>query len=73
MQMGLFVDINGIPVSYRLFPGSTNDCETLRPLLSEMRHEFDIGRVIVAADRGINTHKNIQSNDRSRCGYINNR
>jgi hypothetical protein len=70
VQMGLFMDNNGIPISYRLFAGNTNDCETLRPLLSEMRREFNMGRIIVVADRGINTHKNIQWNIVNREGYI---
>jgi transposase len=70
VQMGLFVDIKGIPISYKLFPGNTNDCETLRPLLSEMRREFDMGRVVVVADRGINTQNNIQSNILNSEGYV---
>lgn len=70
VQMGLFTDRNGIPISYRLFPGNTNDCETLKPLLSEMRREFNMGRIIVVADRGINTQKNIQSNILNREGYV---
>lgn len=28
VQMGLFMDTMGIPVSYKLFPGNTNDCST---------------------------------------------
>ena len=59
VQMGLFMDTNGIPISYGLFPGNTNDCETLIPLLGEMRREYDLGRVIVVADKGINTSRNI--------------
>jgi transposase len=35
-----------------------------------MKREFDIDRVIVAADRGINTHKNIQSNILNGEGYL---
>ncbi|MDR2401273.1 MAG: IS1634 family transposase, partial [Deferribacteraceae bacterium] len=70
VQMGLFLDTNGIPVSYRLFPGSTNDCETLSPLSSELRREYNFGRVIVAADRGLNTQRNIQSNILNQSGYV---
>jgi hypothetical protein len=70
VQMGLFMDTNGMPISYRLFPGNTNDCETLSPLLYEMRREFDMGRIIVVADRGVNTHRNIQSNILNNSGYV---
>ncbi|NMB16983.1 MAG: transposase, partial [Firmicutes bacterium] len=32
MQMGLLMDTQGIPIAYDLFPGNTNDCETLMPV-----------------------------------------
>jgi transposase len=59
IQMGLFMDTMGMPISYGLFPGNTNDCETLIPLMSEMKTKYDIGRVIVVADKGMNTARNI--------------
>jgi transposase len=31
VQMGLFIDDNGIPIAYRLFPGTHLDQTTLRP------------------------------------------
>ena len=31
VQMGLFMDNQGIPITYELFPGNTNDCLTYRP------------------------------------------
>lgn len=31
IQMGLFMDNQGIPITYELFPGNTNDCLTYRP------------------------------------------
>lgn len=31
VQMGLFIDNKGLPVSYDLFPGNANDVTTLRP------------------------------------------
>jgi transposase len=70
VQLGLFMDTKGIPISYRLFPGNTNDCETLHPLLSELKRDFDIGRIIVVADKGLNTQNNIQSNILNNSGYV---
>jgi hypothetical protein len=70
VQLGLFMDTNGIPISYGLFPGNTNDCETLRPLLSELSRDFNIGRIIVVADKGLNTQNNIQINILNNSGYI---
>jgi len=33
VQMGLFLDENGIPITYELFPGNTNDMTTMRPIM----------------------------------------
>jgi len=59
VQMGLLMDTKGIPISYNLFPGNTNDCETLMPILAKVKKEYGIGRTIVVADKGINTADNI--------------
>jgi len=70
VQMGLFVDTMGIPVSYGLFPGNTNDCSTLIPLLAEIKREYGIGRTIVVADKGMNTGMNIAFNLIKGDGYV---
>ncbi len=71
VQMGLFIDPAGIPISYRLFPGNTNDCETLIPILGEMKKNYNISRAIVVADKGINTANNIAFSFRGNtCGYV---
>ncbi|NNN22225.1 MAG: transposase [Acidimicrobiales bacterium] len=62
IQMGLFTDSAGIPISYRLFPGNTNDCETLIPLVADMKKEYGIKHTIVVADKGPNTSDNIAFN-----------
>jgi transposase len=35
VQMGLFIDDNGIPIAYRLFLGNNTDQTMLRPALSK--------------------------------------
>ena len=59
VQMGLFMDNNGIPVTYELFPGNTNDCLTYRPNFGRIKKQFDLGRVICVADKGMTTGDNI--------------
>jgi transposase len=70
VQMGLFMDTMGMPISYELFPGNTNDCETMIPLLAKIKKEYDIGRVIVVADKGMNTGMNIAFNRIKGDGYV---
>lgn len=59
IQMGLFMDTNGLPISYGLFPGNTLDKQTLIPLMENIVKDYGLGKVIVVADRGIITGDNI--------------
>ena len=59
VQMGLAMDADGIPLHYELFPGNTVDKETFRPVIGEVRRNYDTGRIIVVADMGIITGDNI--------------
>ncbi|MDO5151558.1 MAG: IS1634 family transposase [Oscillospiraceae bacterium] len=70
VQMGLFMDSNGIPVSYKLFPGNTHDCSTYKPALEEIVNNFKMNRVIITADKAMNSKKNIMINHKSNHGYI---
>ena len=59
VQMGLFMDNQGIPITYELFPGNTNNCLTYRPNFGRIKKQFDLGRVISVADKGMTTGDNI--------------
>ena len=58
VQMGLFIDNNGIPVSHKLFPGNTQDKTTFKNVLENDVDEMDLGKIIVVADNGMNTQEN---------------
>ena len=72
VQMGLFMDNNGIPITYELFSGNTNDCLTYRPNFGRIKKEFDLGRVISVADKGMTTGDNIwyTINTPTKDGYV---
>ena len=70
IQMGLLTDSSGIPITYDLFPGNTNDCETYVPIFREIHKDFDLGRIIVVADKGLNTGDNIAYCKLSGNGYV---
>lgn len=70
IQMGLLMDDEGIPITFKLFEGNTNDCNTLMPVLDELKKDFNLGRVIVVADKGMNSGENIAYNIIHRNGYI---
>ncbi|MHC6178717.1 IS1634 family transposase [Clostridium sp. JNZ X4-2] len=59
VQMGLFIDNKGLPITYELFSGNTNDCLTYRPNFARIKKEYNLGRVITVADKGMTTGDNI--------------
>ena len=70
VQMGLFMDTLGLPMCYKLFEGNTTDCLTLKPMVQELQKNYDVGRVIVVADKGLNTGNNIAYNKAIGNGYV---
>jgi hypothetical protein len=70
VQMGLLMDTKGIPISYDLFPGNRNDCLTLLPMLDKVKKDYQIGRTIVVADKGVNTADNIAFSLTRGDGYV---
>lgn len=57
--MGLFLDSNGLPVSMSIFPGNTTDSLTLQPTMNDVKESYGLGRLVVVADKGLNSSKNI--------------
>lgn len=70
VQMGLFIDNNGLPISYDLFPGNTNDAITLRPALKNAKDKIGAGKVIIVADKGVNSGDNLYYTLSGRNGYV---
>jgi transposase len=70
IQFGLFIDSNGIPISYKIFPENNLDTTTLRPAINETIKNYDYKRTIVVADRGLNSDKNIAFLLKNNNGYI---
>ena len=70
VQMGLFIDNNGLPITFQLFPGNTHDCLTYRPNLSRIKKEYDLGKVVVVADKGMTTGDNIWYTLSAKDGYV---
>lgn len=59
VAMGLFMDSNGLPVSMSIFPGNTSDSLTLQPTMKDVKESYGLGRLVVVADKGLNSSKNI--------------
>lgn len=72
VQMGLAMDADGIPIAYEQFPGNKLDKETFRSLIGEVRRNYNTGRIIVVADKGIITGDNIYylTAGKNKNGYV---
>lgn len=75
VQMGLLMDKGGLPVAYDLFPGNTLDLETLPKVIDRIKGDTDdggwgFGRIVVVADKGINTSDNIATLLAEGDGYV---
>lgn len=70
VQMGLFLDDNGIPITIESFPGNTLDQATLRPALKKSMGRLETERFVLVADRGMHSFYNLCHLVRDGQGYI---
>ena len=59
VQLGLFMDDNGIPISFGMFPGNMLDHHTLKPAMKKSVDMLGMGRYILVADRGMYSGANM--------------
>lgn len=53
IQMGMFMDGNGIPLAFSLFPGNTNEQKSLKPLEEKVIRDFGCQKFIYCSDAGL--------------------
>jgi len=70
VQMGLFMDDKGFPVTYDLFPGNTNDCTTFTPMSKKVRAQLDLKHLIFVADKAMMSGDNVADVITHHNGYI---
>jgi transposase len=70
IQFGLAMDARAIPMAYRTFKGNTHDSQTLMEALKSIKTEYNVGRAIVVADKGLNCGDNIAFNVALGDGYV---
>jgi transposase len=70
VQMGMAMDSQGIPITYRIHPGNKHDSETLLDTLAKIKNEYSTQRIVVVADKGVNTGDNIAFGLALGDGYI---
>ncbi len=57
VQMGLFMDGDGIPLAFSLNPGNTNEQQTTLPLERKIVKDFELSNFIYVSDGGLNSNE----------------
>ena len=58
VQMGLFTDMDGMPLAFCINPGNTSEQVTLKPLERKLNDDFGISRLVVCTDCGLSSYEN---------------
>lgn len=70
VQMGLFIDGNGIPLAFSMTPGNQNEQTTLKPLEKKIIKDFGLRNLVVCTDAGLSSTANRKFNNSSRRKFI---
>ena len=58
VQMGLFVDREGVPLAMCVEPGNTAETLTLKPMEKMLQEKFGLTKMIVCTDAGLSSYEN---------------
>lgn len=70
VTMGLFMDADGIPLAFDIFPGNQNEQTTLKPLESKILQDFGYSEFIFCSDAGLGSANNRRFNSFGNRSYI---
>ena len=70
VQMGLFMDGNGIPLAFNITSGNTNEQTTLKPLEEQIIRDFEMSKFVVCTDAGLASIDNRKFNNLQSRSFI---
>ena len=70
VTMGLFMDADGIPLSFDLYPGNQNEQLTLKPLETKVIRDFNCSEFIFCSDAGLGSKGNRFFNSFGNRSYV---
>lgn len=70
VTMGLFMDADGIPLAFDIFPGNQNEQTTLRPLEKKIIEDFGCASFIFCSDAGLGSLSNRRFNGFGNRAYV---
>lgn len=63
VEMGLFMDGDGIPLAFSIHSGNTNEQQTLQPLEKKILDDFSLSKFVVCTDAGLSSTDNRKFNN----------
>lgn len=70
VTMGLFMDADGIPLAFDVFPGNQNEQTTLKPLETKVIRDFECSEFIFCSDAGLGSKANRRYNSFGNRSYV---
>lgn len=70
VEMGLFMDGDGIPLAFSIHPGNQNEQKTLIPLEELILNDFQHAKFIVCTDAGLSSTENRKFNNKEDRAFI---
>jgi len=70
VQMGLFMDSQGIPLAFSITPGNTNEQTTMKPLEKKIIKDFEKAQFVVCTDAGLSSIGNKRYNNISGRAFV---
>lgn len=70
VQMGLFMDGDGIPLAFNINRGNMNEQLTLKPLEKKIISDFELSKFIVCTDAGLASEDNRKFNSKDGRAFI---
>lgn len=70
VTMGLFMDADGIPLAFDIFPGNQNEQTTLKPLEKKIIRDFGCSEFIFCSDAGLGSMGNREFNSMGNRAYV---
>ena len=70
VQMGLFMDGDGVPLAFSINKGNTNEQLTLKPLEQKILSDFELSKFVVCTDAGLASDHNRKFNNKGERAFI---
>lgn len=70
VQMGMFMDADGLPLAFCINPGNTGEQQTLQPLEEILANDFNLSEFVVCTDAGLASIDNRLYNTTEGRNYI---